>query len=164
MRMKKSVVSILLCCFVTVMSSQEVLTEKFDLPKKVNETSGLIFYNNQIITHNDSGGKPKLYVLDTLNGRVVRTVTVLNAVNEDWEEIAQDNDDIYIGDFGNNRGSRRDLKIYKISKTDFLQNDTISAKTIDFSLSDQVNFDASKKNNFDIEAVVAVDDLSLIHI
>tara|TARA_Y100001954_G_scaffold86633_1_gene94972 strand:- start:2 stop:319 length:318 start_codon:yes stop_codon:yes gene_type:complete len=40
--------------------SQTVIDIKF-LPKKINETSGLEYLNGNFITHNDSGGKEKLY-------------------------------------------------------------------------------------------------------
>ena len=40
--------------------SQTIIDIKF-LPKKINETSGLEYLNGNFITHNDSGGKEKLY-------------------------------------------------------------------------------------------------------
>lgn len=45
-------------------SAQENITELFNLPKEVNETSGLIHLNGNIITHNDSGGAAALYEID----------------------------------------------------------------------------------------------------
>ena len=32
------------------------------MPKSVNETSGIEFYQNHLVTHNDSGDKAKLYI------------------------------------------------------------------------------------------------------
>ena len=94
--------------------------EKFALPANLSESSGAIFFNNKLITHNDSRGENKLFELDTITEQVTRTVAISNATNIDWEDITQDDTSIYIGDIGNNSGNRTDLKIYKISKTDFV--------------------------------------------
>src|SRR3954451_24152951 len=77
---------------------------KFDanLGNRVHESSGLIWWDNQLWTHTDSGGKPDLYAVDKSTGKVLKIVTITNATNVDWEDIAQDDDYIYIGDFGNN--------------------------------------------------------------
>ncbi len=134
------------------------------LPSAVRETSGLVFWNNGFWTHNDSGGKPVIYKLDTLTGRVVQTITLKNAVNIDWEEMAQDAERIYIGDFGNNLGTRRDLKIYSVSKTDIsnvsdVSDGEVTASVIHFSYADQQDFSiANRKNNYDCEAMVAFGD------
>ena len=39
----------------------------------VNETSGLLYWNHQVWTHNDSGGEPALYNIDSTTGKVIRT-------------------------------------------------------------------------------------------
>ena len=66
------------------------LTEKFELPNQVEETSGLLYYNNKIISHNDSGNDANLYEIDPENGEITRIVTVANATNIDWEDLGQD--------------------------------------------------------------------------
>ena len=109
------------------------LKTKFDLPATVKETSGLLLLNGKLITHNDSGRDAKLYELDTLSGAITRTITISNATNRDWEDIAVDETHIYIADIGNNNGTRTDLTIYKILKTDFSENDAITAEKIEFS-------------------------------
>ena len=91
-----------------------------DLPKSVQETSGLIFFDKQLWTINDSGNKPEIYQLDTSNGNVVRKIVISNSVNKDWESITQDEENVYIGDFGNNSGNRKDLCILKIPKSEIL--------------------------------------------
>lgn len=131
------------------------------LPLEVRETSGLIFWNGYLWTHNDSGGKPELYKLDTVKGKVRETITITNARNFDWEDITQDEDYIYIGDMGNNLGTRKDLTIYKVSKNDILtsSNKEVAAETIRFSYGDQNSFDRANRNNdFDCESVMAVGD------
>lgn len=127
---------------------------KFDLPEEVSETSGLLFFNNKIITHNDSGGGAKLYEIDPTSGLITRTITINNATNVDWEDIAADDTHIFIGDIGNNNGTRNDLKIYKILKTDYLNNNNVSAEIITYSYQDQSDFTSlPNNNNFDAEAM-----------
>jgi hypothetical protein len=131
------------------------------LSVELRETSGLIFWNNALWTHNDSGGEPVLYKLDTLNGKVLQRVTLVNALNIDWEEIAQDESHVYIGDFGNNLGNRKDLRIYAVSKTEIPSDGDgeASASVINFSYADQQNFDpANRSNDYDCEAMVAFGD------
>ena len=93
------------------------LTEKFVLPSEVKETSGLIFLNGKIITHNDSGDDPNLYEVDTISGTISRIINITNATHIDWEDISQDNTHIYVADIGNNNGDRDNLIIYKILKS-----------------------------------------------
>ncbi|WP_445737291.1 T9SS type A sorting domain-containing protein [Mariniflexile sp.] len=140
-------------------------SEKFALPSSLSESSGAIFFNNRLITHNDSGGENKLYELDTISGQVTRTISISNAINVDWEDMDQDDNYIYVGDIGNNvSGNRTDLKIYKINKNDYLSADTIIGETIAFSYSDQTDFTPSSANNteWDAEALVSFDANNLI--
>ena len=135
-------------------SQIENLTEQFILPTELEENSGLIFYDNKIITHNDSGGQASLFELDTDTNQITRTINITNATNTDWEDITQDNNYIYIGDFGNNNGTRTDLKIYKIAKSDFNVNNNITATVINFHYEDQNDFSDNSQTNFDAEAMI----------
>ena len=131
-------------------------SEKFKLPNIIKESSGLIKIDNRLWTFNDSGGKAALYQIDEHDGDIIRTVTIKNARNRDWEDIAYDDNYVYIGDFGNNRGNRKELKIYKISRKSLASKKNIKAKIIHFSYSDQKDFRSkSKKSNYDCEAMVA---------
>ena len=135
-----------------------IVTQLSDL---VDESSGLIFLNNNLITFNDSGGSNSLYEIDIINGEVIRTVDIINAINNDWEDISVDSEYIYIGDFGNNYGNRQDLLIYKISISDFLNSadNSVYAEEINFSYSDQINFQSNPYNsNFDAESIISFND------
>lgn len=130
---------------------------KSNLNASLTENSGLIYWNNRIWTHNDGGNSTELFELDT-TGTIIRTVNVSNAVNVDWEDIAQDDNYVYVGDFGNNAsGNRQDLVIYRIAKSDLLAGNTVTAMLIRFSYSDQTDFTAVAANttNFDCEAMIA---------
>jgi hypothetical protein len=139
------------------------LTPKLNanLNSTVNETSGLIWWNKQVWTHNDSGGQPAIYSIDDSTGEILKTVTLTNATNIDWEDIAQDNKFIYIGDFGNNvNGNRKNLKIYRVKKTDVKSKTAVIASVINFSYDDQTDFTPTGSNNtnFDCEALIAYGD------
>lgn len=99
------------------LSKLEIVSE---LPEVVYETSGLIFFNNLWWTLNDSGGEPCLYALDLDKRHLQTTVCLANTKNKDWEELSQDETHVYIGDFGNNNGSREQLTIYKVDKNELL--------------------------------------------
>lgn len=125
------------------------------LPKVINETSGLVFFNGKLFTINDSDNPAAIYQVDTTTGETVRTIIVGNTVNHDWEAITHDDSNVYIGDFGNNYGNRTDLQILKIAKADILnsENDTVEAGFIRFSYPDQVSFERKlNNNNLDCEA------------
>ena len=117
----------------------------YTLSSTLAETSGLIRWDNLIWTHNDSDDI-NLYGLDSLNGNIVQTQALTGTQNTDWEEISQDEDYLYIGDFGNNsNGNRTDLKILRISKSSFSAGTPVT-DTISFSYADQVNFNPTGGN------------------
>lgn len=128
------------------------------LPDEVIETSGLIYHNGRLITHNDSGGEPILYELDPGTLEITRVVQILNAVNRDWEDITQDEQFIYIGDFGNNSGNRQDLVVYKVPKAAYDTGTSAQAERINFIYEDQTEFDEVENSDFDAEALFALDD------
>ncbi len=129
-----------------------------ELPEFLQEASGLEFYDDQLWLQQDGGDGTLLYTLDTLTGAVLQTYPLPTLTNVDWEDLAEDATHLYIGDFGNNAGSRTDLRIYKISKNDLLAG-TATAEAIDFSFSDQTDFTiANLATHHDCEAFFAHDD------
>ncbi len=134
---------------------------RYILPDEVDETSGLIFYMGGYWTINDSGGLPVIYKLDTLTGSVIQRITVSNATNVDWEDITQDNEHIFVGDFGNNSGNRDDLCIYIVDKSTIPATGDIAvnSKKISFSYEDYPgHVEKRKYNNFDCEAFLSAGD------
>jgi hypothetical protein len=131
------------------------------LPATITETSGLIFFNGLCWTINDSGGEACLYAFEANTGIIKKTVRVSNAHNVDWEEITQNNDYIFVGDFGNNRGKRKDLKIYKIAKNQFNRNEEnfeVLADSICFSYKQQQQFNYKALTTpWDCEAMIATE-------
>jgi len=143
-----------------MLSHGQQVTFITDLQDLLNESSGLIYLEEDLITHNDSGGEPALYEIDSVSGDITRTVILRNATNIDWEDICYDTAYIYIADFGNNDGSRTDLKIYRISTSDyFMDNDTVTAEIIRFNYSDQTDYTPKPyTTNYDAEAIISYND------
>lgn len=161
----KPIATLLLLWFGILTASPQIAKDITTLETTVlDETSGLLFYNNTLITHTDSGGKAQLYEINATTGAITRTVDITNATNVDWEDIAQDTAYIYIGDIGNNSGNRTDLKIYKISKADYNTSDgKVSAEIISYSYADQLDFTPGPNmTNWDAEGLISYGDRLLI--
>jgi hypothetical protein len=123
------------------------------------ETSGLVFWDGLLWTQNDNSDT-RLFGLDPATGEVSREYYLEGVVNTDWEELSQDEEFIYIGDFGNNSsGNRTDLHILRIGKESLLAGDPL-IDTIGFSYSDQIDFSQRGPNqtDFDCEAFVVSQD------
>lgn len=137
--------------------SLKMVPESFitELPDELVESSALIYYNGLLWTINDSGGENKLYGFD-FSGNIKKEITVKNAENDDWEEITQDEKYIYIGDFGNNNGIRKNLRIYKVKKKNLDAKDNeVKAEVIEFVYANQKNFHFTMNETpFDCEAMV----------
>ena len=135
----------------------------FKLPAVLEETSGLIYWNNLIWTHNDHDDK-NLYALDLNDIENYQNHSLTETINVDWEEISQDNDYLYIGDFGNNsNGNRTNLKILRIEKESLLAGSP-AIDSISFVYSNQTDFSGTGPNNtdFDCEAfIVGTDNIYL---
>jgi hypothetical protein len=131
---------------------------KANLVSDLQENSGIVYWNNRLWTHNDGGNTNEVIEMDT-TGAIIRKITVSNATNVDWEDIAQDNTYLYVGDFGNNAsGNRQDLKIYRILKSDILSGNSVTADVISYAYADQTDFTAVAANttNFDCEAMIVL--------
>ena len=134
-----------------------VVLESIVLPKVINETSGLEILNEVFLTHNDSGGEPSLYFFN-LNGEIINSVKLdeessWQIYNIDWEDVAADEDYIFIADTGNNFGNRDNLNIIKVKTNDFSIDDKI-----DVAYKDQETFIPRPKHKYDAEALFLIED------
>lgn len=130
------------------------------LPKDLKEISGWVFANDStLIAHNDGGNDPEIFVLN-LDGSIRHRVSVSNAENEDWEDIALDQKGhLYIGDFGNNNNTRKDLRVLKVSLKKVLDNQDVEAKFIEFSYPEQKEFPPKlTEKYFDCESMSFYND------
>jgi hypothetical protein len=128
------------------------------MPKKISETSGLAILNGDVWTHNDTYGDNKLYRLNHDLTGIAQIVKVNNSHNFDWEDLAQDQQFLYIGDIGNNLASRKGGVIYKIDRKGLNQKQTVKpAEKLQFEYNDFVK-GWFNKHNYDSEAITVVGD------
>lgn len=123
------------------------------LSYSIREISGItMLSDNKLYAINDSGNDNTLFCLNQ-KGEILNEIKIPETKNIDWEDLAYDQENnIYIGDFGNNNNDRKDLVIYKVNG---LLSNTVSAKKIEFIFEDQKKFPPKKKDfNFDVEAFI----------
>ncbi|WP_288436665.1 hypothetical protein [uncultured Chryseobacterium sp.] len=133
------------------------------LEDTIQETSGLNILNGKLYTFNDSGNPAELFEIDKKNGKIIRKLKT-NLINTDWEALASDGENFYIGDFGNNEGTTKDLMIYKVPYQRLDESTTIkipgSERSFDgtkilFYYPEQTEFTSKNiKNDFDAEAMI----------
>ena len=139
-------------------SYSQKLTKDISLSKKIDETSGLEIVDGQFITHNDSGGDPKLYYLDK-KGKIVFERTLEGVKNNDWEDITKDDQFIYVANMGNNFDTRKNLSIVKTP----IDSSSSEAELIEFNYPEQVKFTtAYNQSQYDAEALITIDDYLII--
>ena len=110
------------------------------------------------VRHREKGTAEKEHGRDEQeDGKIEQTIVLTNASNIDWEDIAQDDTHIYIGDIGNNPGNREDLVIYKVNKSNITKKSKVKLKAekIHFSFADQKDTNTERDgHDFDCEAMV----------
>ena len=149
---------ILIALFLMFSTYSQKLTKDISLSKKIDETSGLEIVNDQFITHNDSGGDPKLYYLDK-KGKIVFERTLEGVKNNDWEDITKDEQFIYVANMGNNFDNRKNLSIVKTP----IDPSSNKAELIEFIYPEQVDFTTGYlQSQYDAEALITIDDYLII--
>lgn len=105
----------------------------------IDEASGLVasqVHPFLLYTHNDSGGEPEVYMIDTL-GKYQGKIKLDGVRNQDWEDIAvgpgkeAGSTYIYVGDIGDNNAKRDKVQVYRFPEPAALQEDvTVQAERI----------------------------------
>lgn len=160
--LRKNLLRIFIVCTVlgsSYMQSYAVnATVMGNLPSQVLESSGVDFTGGASFwTHNDGYGDNNLYKVSN-SGVLSRTVNVVGAVNNDWEDITHDHSRTYmfIGDFGNNACDRTNLHIYRTQYPSTTSASSVTAEAINFTYPDQHQF-PSAWMNFDVESFIHYD-------
>jgi hypothetical protein len=131
------------------------------LDRMVLENSGLVWHHDRLWTINDSGGDPVLFSIDTHTGKCIQAIYIEGASNRDWEELAEDEDFIYILDTGNNYGRRDELTVYRVAKDSLpaAGNARIHPEIIRYRYGDKAkNNGYFARSPFDCEAAIAWQD------
>ncbi len=125
-----------------------------NLSYQLEEVSGVETVKNSdfIWMLNDGGNSNKIYGIST-KGELKKEIRI-NAKNHDWEDLTTDDKgNLYIGDFGNNHNTRKNLVILKIKHKDLIENTTLEIERIQFRYPNQHKFPPKKKHlYFDTEA------------
>ena len=126
------------------------------LSDSLRESSGLTNLDGRLFSFNDSGNTSEIFEIKAGSSYIEKTFQT-GLKNIDWEAITNDGENFYVGEFGNNLGTRKDLKIYQIP----FRNDSLiidSIKTIPFYYPEQTDFTPKNiNNNFDAEAMIFLD-------
>ncbi|MBS7332939.1 MAG: hypothetical protein KIG88_05000 [Weeksellaceae bacterium] len=147
-------------------SIDDIKLNSVELPKQLDEISALAYedQDKSVVSFwglNDSGNGSDLIRFDQ-SGKIIQTITIDNAPNIDWEEIAMDETRLFFADFGNNLGKRQDLSIYYIYRKDIDLNKTnqnLVAKKIEFFYPEQTTFGYKNlTTNWDAEAFFIYND------
>ncbi len=136
--MKKIVVKYWFCCVFVLISCIPPgnLNPLYSLPNNLKEISAAeIFEGSKTVWMiEDQGNSPKVYGFDLTDKHPLKTIIVENAKNNDWEDLTSDNEgNLYVGDFGNNSGKRKEFNIYKLNTITKAEN-TINAEVISYSV------------------------------
>jgi hypothetical protein len=131
-------------------------SQTYNLSSELKEISGLeLIADSILVAVNDGGNSAHLFLLNQ-KGKIMKKVLISNASNVDWEDIAADNEFIYIADIGNNLNKRKDLRIYRVRIKELLELETVKADEMLISYSDQNAFPPTKaRQNFDSECLIS---------
>jgi hypothetical protein len=152
--MKKYLLLLLWGTIISCASNYGQLTYVTKLPHKLTENSGMVPAKDSTVWFvMDRGNPDKIYQVN-YKGDLVKELKVKNAKNNDWEDMARDeNGNVFIGDFGNNSNDRKNLAIYKIPDPNEENADDIEAQKIEFNYPEQTHFPPKKnKMIYDAEA------------
>ncbi len=129
-----------------------VANSLFSLPNTADEASGLDYSDSSFFVHNDSGGAPLIYQIDT-RGEDIKTWIVPGAQNIDWECLDIQDSLVTVGDVGNNNGNRTDLSIYQID----MRSPDAPAEVFTYAYKNQKSYDYPKLSTpYDCEALFSV--------
>ncbi|MDN3204809.1 hypothetical protein [Algoriphagus sediminis] len=126
-----------------------------DLGASQAENSGLAYFDGRLFSINDGGNSSEVFEINPKSGEVIRSITLANVSNIDWEDLAQSDSHLFIGDFGNNNGTRQDLRILSVPWEEILIKDETQAEVLPFKYENQSDFSGQNPNHdFDCEAFI----------
>lgn len=160
----KSLILLMILCLgsgnISFSQDLEILPVESDMKISLllGEISGMAYEEDDIYALNDGGNGPYIFQLDIHTGRTKERYRIDNIRNKDWEELAIYKGYLYIGDFGNNRGNRRDLTIHRI-RIDSLDYADPPVSSTAIGYSQQKSFKRSRHDHrWDCEAMVVCKD------
>ena len=158
--MKRPLEFLFLLIFISchsISQPKDLLLNK-QLPKALKEVSGICYQNNNIWAISDKP-HPNFFRLDA-RGNVVQKIKLQNTTVTDVEAITADGSYLFIGDVGDNNGSRASRTIYKvaINKIGKEPQTEVAGEEIHFTFSGEGVASGKKGTDFDCEAIVPFND------
>jgi hypothetical protein len=84
---------------------------------RIDESSGLVDLGTTLLTVNDSGAGPELYVVDKRTGETVGRTTYTTDEVVDVEALASGPDgSVWVADIGDNGGTRMSVAVYRLPR------------------------------------------------
>ena len=129
-----------------------------ELPADLKEISGIAKDGNFLWAITDNK-KRTIYKLD-LTGNIIQQIEVTNASFDDVEAVTADKDYLYVGDVGDNNGTRKNRSIMRILKSSIGKNSqtSVTGQLISFNFPDEGETKKKKSNNYDCEAMISYKD------
>ena len=161
--MKRTLIiyNLLLLITANILSGQVLVNSLIILTPDLHEISGLITLDRgqHYYAINDGGNEAVIYQLDSV-GRVERKVSVVNAINRDWEELTTDGKEyLYIADTGNTKQKRQRVVIYRIRLVDLIGDNAVQADSIEIIYQQYPDKKPKGKDRkFDVEAMCWMKD------
>ena len=121
---------------------------KWEISEKLNEISGIAYFNGKLYAINDSGNPHTLFELDTISGKILKETLLKNAQNIDWESIDVDNNTLTIADIGNNFNTRDVFDLYTLN----LSTDYTSVQKSELTLEGHI-MSLGRTHDYDFEAL-----------
>ena len=142
---------------------------KANLPSDLREISGITRSSGRWWGHADSGANPEFFNLNPENGQILQKITLQNAHNRDWEDVAADSAHLWLGDFGNNSNNRQDLGLYRVPLAKIGTSNSEAVQENDwhfvpFAYADQTDFSAQPEDSSVYDCEAAILFLGKIHL
>jgi hypothetical protein len=80
----------------------------------ITESSGLVDLGQLMVTTNDSGGDPLVFVVDPKTGRTVGHTTYADEVTDVEALAPAGEDEVWVGDIGDNEEQRDSVQVYRV--------------------------------------------------
>jgi hypothetical protein len=133
-----------------------VVLEENHLPDELKETSGLYCPEvGSAYTVNDSGNKPIIFNIDPTGLIVDQIVVATN--NTDWEALTGDDEHFYIGDVGNNKGTRKFIQIHTVPKQHIKNEDNVTTSKV-FYRNNVIKNNEYLNHDFDAETLININN------
>lgn len=129
-------------------SSVDDPTLKDDRMTEVSGIASSKAHKGLFYAHNDSGGQPRLFLVEAKSGQTKAVLDIKKASARDWEDmtvapcVSTKGSCAYVADFGDNGHKRNDYVVYEIPEPDQVKDQELTAYRHPFSYPKDKSFNA----------------------